>query len=333
MRFRIGIHLGDVIHRDDGTVYGDGVDVAARIQALAGPGGIVASDAICAVVRGHTALRFVDRGERRLKNIARPVRIHAVGRDAAEGSKRALRQRQQAKRASGAAPPRTATFPSPVEPLISREYGDPGARRARRPRPVDDPRRPRWHRQDPACRRGRQRPSGELSGRRMVGRSGGGVDGRARSAGRRPGLLRHAARRRRRSGAAGPRLGRAPPAAGARQLRACACRRNGGSRPAPRGDRRRQRPGDVAGAAGGHRRAGLASRCARGPARRRLARCCPDVRCGAAVRAARAGGRSEVRARRGNDRQRHRHLPETRRQRAWRSRWPRPGRRSSASVR
>ena len=110
MRYRIGIHLGDVIHRDDGTVYGDGVNVAARIQALASPGSIVASEAVVAVVRGHTDLVFVDRGEQRLKNIVRPVRIHAVGRDAAE----------LARAAPSVEAPRT-NLPVALEPLISRE--------------------------------------------------------------------------------------------------------------------------------------------------------------------------------------------------------------------
>ena len=116
MRFRIGIHLGDVIHRDDGTVYGDGVNVAARIQALASPGSIVASDAVCAVVRGHTDLLFVDRGEQRLKNIARPVRIHAVGRDAAE-----LAREAGAETAPPSATPSRTNLPVATEALISRE--------------------------------------------------------------------------------------------------------------------------------------------------------------------------------------------------------------------
>ena len=46
MRFRIGVHLGDVIEKADGTVYGDGVNIAARLQALAEAGGILVSDAI-----------------------------------------------------------------------------------------------------------------------------------------------------------------------------------------------------------------------------------------------------------------------------------------------
>ena len=115
LRFRIGIHLGDVIHRDDGTVYGDGVNIAARIQALARPEGIVVSEAVCAVLRGRGELVFLDRGEQRLKNIAYPVRIHAVGRDATE-----LARAEAAAPAPGAAATRS-NIPIASEPLISRE--------------------------------------------------------------------------------------------------------------------------------------------------------------------------------------------------------------------
>lgn len=82
MRFRIGIHLGDVIEKADGTVYGDGVNIAARLQALAEPGGIMVSHA----VQGASSLRsgadFEDIGEQAIKNIAKPVRafrlLHTV---------------------------------------------------------------------------------------------------------------------------------------------------------------------------------------------------------------------------------------------------------------
>ena len=53
MRFRIGVHLGDVIQKPDGCVYGDGVNIAARLQVLALPGGIIVSDAVGSSVRNR----------------------------------------------------------------------------------------------------------------------------------------------------------------------------------------------------------------------------------------------------------------------------------------
>ncbi len=78
MRFRIGVHLGDVIEKQDGTVYGDGVNVAARLQALAEPGGVVVSDAVRGVVVGRVDARFADKGEKQLKNIAKSIRAFVV---------------------------------------------------------------------------------------------------------------------------------------------------------------------------------------------------------------------------------------------------------------
>ncbi|TMH02511.1 MAG: adenylate/guanylate cyclase domain-containing protein [Betaproteobacteria bacterium] len=75
MRFRIGVHMGDVIEKPDGTVYGDGVNIAARLQALAEPGGITVSDAVHGAVRGKLGASFVDEGEQPVKNIAHPVRV------------------------------------------------------------------------------------------------------------------------------------------------------------------------------------------------------------------------------------------------------------------
>lgn len=78
MRFRIGVHLGDVIELPDGTVYGDGVNIAARLQALAEPGGVWISGAVHGILNSETAARFADQGEHRVKNIARPLRTFAL---------------------------------------------------------------------------------------------------------------------------------------------------------------------------------------------------------------------------------------------------------------
>ena len=78
MRFRIGVHLGDVIEKADGTIYGDGVNIAARLEGLAEPGGVTISDAVYGAVRGKVAASFVDQGEQTVKNIAHPVRAFSV---------------------------------------------------------------------------------------------------------------------------------------------------------------------------------------------------------------------------------------------------------------
>jgi class 3 adenylate cyclase/DNA-binding CsgD family transcriptional regulator/tetratricopeptide (TPR) repeat protein len=78
MHFRIGVHLGDVIEKPDGTVYGDGVNVASRLEGLAQPGGITVSDSVRGVVSGRVVATFTDQGEQTLKNIARPIRAFAI---------------------------------------------------------------------------------------------------------------------------------------------------------------------------------------------------------------------------------------------------------------
>lgn len=75
MQYRIGVNLGDVITRPDGTVYGDGVNIAARIQALAEPGSIAVAGSVRDSVAGKLDLTLVDLGEQTVKNIARPVRV------------------------------------------------------------------------------------------------------------------------------------------------------------------------------------------------------------------------------------------------------------------
>jgi class 3 adenylate cyclase len=77
MLFRIGINVGDVMVKDD-DIFGDGVNVAARLQALAPPGGICISRAVRDQLRDKSLFAFVDRGEQALKNIARPVRVFEV---------------------------------------------------------------------------------------------------------------------------------------------------------------------------------------------------------------------------------------------------------------
>ncbi len=78
MRFRIGIHLGDVIEKADGTIYGDGVNTAARLESLAEPGGVCVSDAVECALRHRVPARFEDLGEKTLKNLAKPVRAYQL---------------------------------------------------------------------------------------------------------------------------------------------------------------------------------------------------------------------------------------------------------------
>src|SRR5271165_6366646 len=75
--FRIGIHQGDVVV-EQGDIFGDGVNVAARIEGLAQPGGICVSGRVQEDAAGLLDLAFEDMGEQQLKNIARPVRVYRV---------------------------------------------------------------------------------------------------------------------------------------------------------------------------------------------------------------------------------------------------------------
>ena len=77
MRFRIGINLGDVIH-DDTRIYGDGINIAARLEALAEPGGVLVSNTVYDQVRGKLPFTFEDVGERQVKNIEQPVRMYQL---------------------------------------------------------------------------------------------------------------------------------------------------------------------------------------------------------------------------------------------------------------
>ena len=78
IRFRMGINLGDVI-AEEHDIFGDGVNVAARLEALAEPGGICVSRVVRDQVRDRLDYAFEDLGEQQVKNIARPVRVYRVG--------------------------------------------------------------------------------------------------------------------------------------------------------------------------------------------------------------------------------------------------------------
>jgi adenylate cyclase len=78
MLFRIGIHFGDIVEQDDGTIYGDGVNIAARLESLAEPGGLTVSSSVHEHIDGKLGVEFSDLGEQEVKNIARPVHAWRV---------------------------------------------------------------------------------------------------------------------------------------------------------------------------------------------------------------------------------------------------------------
>jgi TolB-like protein/class 3 adenylate cyclase/Tfp pilus assembly protein PilF len=101
IEFRMGINVGDIII-EDGDIFGDGVNIAARLEALAEPGGICVSAGAHEQVRDRLDLAFDDLGERQVKNITRPVHAYAVALGAS----------------SRAAPPVGAPLPLPDKPSL-----------------------------------------------------------------------------------------------------------------------------------------------------------------------------------------------------------------------
>jgi adenylate cyclase len=77
-KLRIGLNLGDVIVGQDGDLYGDGINIAVRLEGIADPGGILISEKVYSEVEGKLDVGFEDRGEQQLKNISKPVRAYAV---------------------------------------------------------------------------------------------------------------------------------------------------------------------------------------------------------------------------------------------------------------
>jgi TolB-like protein/Tfp pilus assembly protein PilF len=87
IEFRIGIHVGDIII-DHGDIFGDGVNVAARLESLAEPGGICVSSRVQEDAEGKLEITFENAGEQQLKNIARPVRVYRARVGGAAASSR-----------------------------------------------------------------------------------------------------------------------------------------------------------------------------------------------------------------------------------------------------
>ena len=81
IQLRIGINLGDIMIEEDGDVYGDGVNIAARLEQIAEPGGISISGKVYEEVRDKLPYSFEDQGEKQVKNITRPVRVYSLQTD------------------------------------------------------------------------------------------------------------------------------------------------------------------------------------------------------------------------------------------------------------
>ena len=114
---RIGINLGDVIVEGD-DIYGDGVNIAARIEALADAGGVFVSNTVHDQVRDRLPFVFEDLGEQQVKNIARPVRVYRV-RSAAP-TPAVPRRRGRVERACVRVPaPSVESLPLPDKPSIA----------------------------------------------------------------------------------------------------------------------------------------------------------------------------------------------------------------------
>jgi len=112
LRFRIGLHVGDVLEKPDGTIYGDGVNIAARLEGLAEPGAMAISQAVHGMVARRVDAVFEDIGEQAVKNIAQPVRVFRV---------RLPGRAESVPGAANAATPPPVASASPRDVLFGRE--------------------------------------------------------------------------------------------------------------------------------------------------------------------------------------------------------------------
>jgi len=118
IEFRAAIHLGDVVEEADGDLMGDGVNVAARLEGIAEPGGLVLSEDAWRHVRDKVKETFVDIGPQSLKNIVEPVRVYSLELGRPAEAKPPLAAAATVKPKSGKPAP-TASFWSPRSPALA----------------------------------------------------------------------------------------------------------------------------------------------------------------------------------------------------------------------
>jgi len=117
-RFRIGVNLGDVI-AEEHDIFGDGVNVAARLEALAEPGGICISRMVQDQIRDKLPYAFEDLGEQSVKNIARPVRVYALRPEAVADLPVATTGASTTLNPPPAAAPRMSIVVLPFAPVVA----------------------------------------------------------------------------------------------------------------------------------------------------------------------------------------------------------------------
>ena len=118
IHFRIGINLGDII-KDGRDIYGDGVNVAARLEALAEPGGICVNRVVRDQVRDKLDFAFEDAGEQRVKNISRPLRVYHIRPGRVVGEEMSAAQLSQPDKPSVAVLPFTNMSGDPEQEFVS----------------------------------------------------------------------------------------------------------------------------------------------------------------------------------------------------------------------
>jgi adenylate cyclase len=129
IRFRIGVHLGDVVEEVDGDLMGDGINIAARLESICEPGAICLSEDAYRQVKGRLDLAVTDIGTKELKNIAEPIRVYSL--EVGEPARRSPRRPQRPKNPRRGRASRWWSCRSPIsEATRSRSISSTGLRKA-----------------------------------------------------------------------------------------------------------------------------------------------------------------------------------------------------------